>query len=54
MVDWGKIVVDEDGTFEEGPMCTVDSRGIRLCEEGREASEGVVAAPRNIGGNMGT
>ena len=26
MVDWGQIEVDSDGTFEEGPMCIVDSR----------------------------
>ena len=24
--DWGQIEVDTDGTFEEGPMCIVDSR----------------------------
>ena len=26
MVDWGKINVDIDGTFEEGPMHIVDSQ----------------------------
>ena len=26
VVDWGKIEVDADGTFEEGPMCIMDSR----------------------------
>ena len=26
VVDWGQIAVDTDGTFEEGPMCTLDSR----------------------------
>ena len=26
MVDWGQIEVDTDGTFEEGPMCIIDSR----------------------------
>ena len=26
VVDWGEIEVDIDGTFEEGPMCIVDSR----------------------------
>ena len=26
VVDWGQIEVDTDGTFEEGPMCMVDSR----------------------------
>ena len=26
VVDWGKIYVDTDGTFEEGPVCIMDSR----------------------------
>ena len=26
VVDWGKIEVDTDGTFEEGPMRIIDSR----------------------------
>ena len=26
VVDWGKIKVDRDGTFEEGPVCILDSR----------------------------
>ena len=26
VVDWGEIEVDMDGTFEEGPLCIVDSR----------------------------
>ena len=26
IVDWGEIVIDADGTFEEGPVCIVDSR----------------------------
>ena len=26
VVDWGEIEVDTDGTFEEGPMCILDSR----------------------------
>ena len=26
VVDWGKIEFDTDGTFEEGPVCIVDSR----------------------------
>ena len=25
MVDWGQIEVDTDGTFEEGPVCILDS-----------------------------
>ena len=26
LVDWGLIEIDTDGTFEEGPVCIVDSR----------------------------
>ena len=26
VVDWGEIETDTDGTFEEGPMCIMDSR----------------------------
>ena len=26
IVDWGQIEVDTDGTFEEGPICILDSR----------------------------
>ena len=26
VVDWGQIKVDIDGTFEEGPVCILDSR----------------------------
>ena len=26
VVDWGDITVDTDGTFEEGPVCILDSR----------------------------
>ena len=26
VVDWGEIEVDTDGTFEEGPLCIVDSQ----------------------------
>ena len=26
VVDWGQVDIDTDGTFEEGPMCIVDSR----------------------------
>ena len=25
VVDWGQIEVDTDGTFEEGPICILDS-----------------------------
>ena len=41
VVDWGELLVDADGTFEEGPICIMNN-------------EGVVAAPRSGGGNMGT
>ena len=27
VVDWGEIEVNTDGTFEEGPLCILDSRG---------------------------
>ena len=26
VVDWGEIKIDTDGTFEEGPVCIMDSR----------------------------
>ena len=26
VVDWGQVEIDTDGTFEEGPVCIVDSR----------------------------
>ena len=26
VVDWGEIIVDTNGTFEEGPVCILDSR----------------------------
>ena len=26
VVDWGEITIDTDGTFEEGPVCILDSR----------------------------
>ena len=26
VVDWGELVVDVDGIFEEGPVCVMDSR----------------------------
>ena len=30
VVNWGEIEVDTDGTFEEGPMCIMDSRELVL------------------------
>ena len=33
VVDWGKIDVDTDGTFEEGSVCILDSRDqVLLCK----------------------
>ena len=26
VVDYGEITIDTDGTFEEGPVCIIDSR----------------------------
>ena len=26
VVDWGQVEIDTDGTFEEGPVCIIDSR----------------------------
>ena len=26
VVDWGELVIDAHGTFEEGPVCIMDSR----------------------------
>ena len=26
VVDWGELIVNADGTFEEGPMCIMDSQ----------------------------
>ena len=28
VVDWGEIEVDTYGTFEEGPVCIIDSRNV--------------------------
>ena len=33
IVDWGELVVDADGTFEEGPVCIMDSREQVLCDK---------------------
>ena len=43
IMDWGELVVDIDGTFEEGPGFVAQD-----CE----SSEGVMAASRSGGGNM--
>ena len=31
IVDWGELVVDADGTFEEGPVRIMDNREQVLC-----------------------
>ena len=58
VVDWGELVFDADGTFEEGPVHIKDSREQvlrgKIMRLDREASEGVMAAPRSGEGNMGT
>ena len=33
VVDWGEIEVDTDETFEEGPVCIMDSRDQVLCRK---------------------
>ena len=54
VVDWGELVIDVDGTSEEGLVRIMDSRDKVFAKQYREASEGVVAAPRSGGGKMGT
>ena len=51
VVDWGEIEVDTYGTFEEGPVCIMDSRDQVLLQD-REASEGAMAAPWSEGVNV--
>ena len=53
VVDWGKLVIDADGTFKEGPMRIIDSRDQVFLRQDYEASKGVVAAPKSGRGNMG-
>ena len=50
IVDWGEIIVDIDGTFEEGPMHILDSQD----KQDRAASESVVETLTSGGGNLGT
>ena len=33
VMDWGQIEVDTDDTFEEGPVCILDSRD-QVCDAG--------------------
>ena len=51
VVDWGEIEVDTYGTFEEGPVCIMDSRDQVLLQD-REASEGAMVAPWSEGVNV--
>ena len=53
VVDWGQIEVDTDGTFEEGPVCIVDSRDKVFATQGREASEGTMEALWSGGVHVG-
>ena len=46
VVDWGGIIVDTYGTFEEGPVC-IGKLGSGFATQNREASESVVATPRS-------
>ena len=52
VVDLGEIEVSTDGTFEEGPVCIMDSRE-GFVTQGREASKGIMATPWIGGGNVG-
>ena len=47
IVDWGEIGVDTDGTFEEGPVCIMDSRDQVLRQKNREA-RGVLWQHRGV------
>ena len=53
VVDWGGIIVDTDGTFEEGPMHIMDSQDQVLRRKTVRLVK-VMATPRIGGGNMGT
>ena len=50
VVDWGEIVVDTYGTFEEGPVRIMDSWGSGFAMQDRAASESVVETLRSGGG----
>ena len=54
VMDWGRIVVDIYGTFDEGPACILNSRELGFATQDREASESVVATLRSGGDNLGT
>ena len=52
-MDWGELEVDTDGTFEEGPVCIMDSWDQVFVTQNRGASESTVATPWSGGGNVG-
>ena len=52
IVDWGELVVDVDGTFEEGPVRIMDSRELVLRGKTVRLVK-VLSAPRSRGGDMG-
>ena len=54
VVDWGGIIVNTDGTSEEGPTRILDSRESGFTTQDHEATESVVVTLRSGGGNMGT
>ena len=53
IVDWGELVVDADGTFEEGPVRIMDKPRAGFAWQDCEACEGVMATLRSRGGDMG-
>ena len=53
VVDWGQIKVDTDGTFEEGPVCILDSRD-QVLRQDLEASESAMEPLWSGGVNVGT
>ena len=53
VVDWGQIEVDTDWTFEEGPVCIVDSRDQVLRRKNCEASVGTMEALWSGGVHVG-
>ena len=53
VVDWGKLVVDVDETFEEGPVRIMDSSGPGFARQHYEDDKSVMVALRSGRGNMG-
>ena len=55
VVDWGDIEVDTDGTFEEGPVCIMDSRDqVLRCKTMRLVSYGGIVEWRSQRGSART